>query len=213
MALTLYLLSHGQTVASASHLFCGARSDIALTTDGVAMAEAFAAAYKGVPWAGVYCSPQQRARATAAPLAAARGIEPEISEDLREIDYGAWEGLTVEEADRRFHDQYVAWTADPAWNPPTDGETAVALGARVTRFVETVKRSHADGDVLLVSHKATIRVLLCTLLGIDVGRFRSRLDCPTASVSVVEFATHGPLLKVLADRSHLGMRLRELPGT
>jgi len=213
MALTLYLLRHGQTVASANHLFCGARTDIALTPDGVAMAEAFAAAYRDVGWAGVYCSPQQRARATAAPLAAAIGISPEICDDLREIDYGAWEGLSVEETDRRFHDQYVAWTADPAWNPPTGGETAMALGARVTRVVETVKQTHSDGDVLIVSHKATLRVLLCTLLGIDVGRFRSRLDCPTASVSVVEFATHGPLLKVLADRSHLGMRLRELPGT
>src|SRR5437868_6927866 len=163
MPLTLYLLRHGQTEASANHLFCGARSEIALTADGVAMAEAFAGAYRDVRWAGVYCSPQQRARAPAAPLARLRGIEPVIDDDLREIDYGAWDGLSVEEADRRFHDQYVAWTADPAWNPPTGGETAVALGARVTRCVEEIKRRHATGDVLLVSHKATIRVLLCTL--------------------------------------------------
>jgi probable phosphoglycerate mutase len=213
MTLTLSLLRHGQTQASQGHLFCGARNEVELTADGVAMAEAFAAAYRDVRWSGIYCSPQGRARATAAPLAAATGITPEITDDLREIDYGAWEGLTVEETDRRYHDDYVAWTADPAWNPPTGGETAVALAARVARVVEAVKRKHPAGDVLLVSHKATLRVLLCALLGIDVGRFRYRLDCPTASLSVVEFAPHGPLLKVLADRSHLGMRLRELPGT
>ena len=213
MSLTLYLLRHGQTEASKGHLFCGAHSEVQLTTDGIAMAEAFAAAYRDVPWAGVYCSPQRRARLTAAPLCAAAGIEPRICDELREIDYGAWEGLSTEETDRLFHDEYVAWGADPAWNPPTGGETAMALAARVSHLVETIKQEHANGDVLLVSHKATIRVLLCSLLGIDVGRFRSRLDYPTGSVSVVEFAAHGPLLRVFADRSHLGVRLRELPGT
>lgn len=213
MALTLYLLRHGQTESSERHLFCGARTEVELTPDGAAMAEAFAAAYRDRGFDGVYCSPQRRARSTAAPLARALGREPEVLDDLREIDYGAWEGLTVEETDRRFHDAYVAWGADPAWNPPTGGETAIALGTRALRAVETVRRRHAGGEVLLVSHKATIRVLLCALLGIDVGRFRSRIDCPTASVSVVEFATHGPLVRVLADRSHLGTRLRELPGT
>jgi probable phosphoglycerate mutase len=66
---------------------------------------------------------------------------------------------------------------------------------------------------LLVSHKATIRIILCELLGIDVGRFRYRLDCPVGSVSVVEFAAQGPFLHSLADRSHLTEALRTLPGT
>jgi broad specificity phosphatase PhoE len=72
--------------------------------------------------------------------------------------------------------------------------------------------SFENGSVLVVSHKATIRILLCALLGIDLGRFRYRLGCPVGSVSVVEFAPQGPLLHTLADRTHLRETLRHLPG-
>ena len=65
----------------------------------------------------------------------------------------------------------------------------------------------------MVSHKATIRIILCSLLGIDVGRFRYRLVCPVGSVSNVEFTPDGPMLKALADRSHLTEGLRSLRGT
>jgi broad specificity phosphatase PhoE len=55
--------------------------------------------------------------------------------------------------------------------------------------------------------------MVCSLLGIDVGRFRYRFGCPVGSVSIIEFGTHGPLLQALADRLHLDERLRTLPGT
>ena len=58
------------------------------------------------------------------------------------------------------------------------------------------------GNILLVSNKATIRIILRSLLGID-GLFRYRLACPVGSVSMVEFTSSGPMLKALADRSHL----------
>ena len=73
--------------------------------------------------------------------------------------------------------------------------------------------THEDGNVLVVSHKASIRVALCALLGVDVGRFRYRFGCPVGSVSIVEFGAHGPLAEAVADRSHLDARLRALEGT
>jgi probable phosphoglycerate mutase len=79
--------------------------------------------------------------------------------------------------------------------------------------IDRIKQRFSDGNVLVVSHKATIRIMLCELLGIDVGRFRYRLGCPVSSVSVVEFTKDGPLLHSLGDRSHLNERLRSLPGT
>jgi probable phosphoglycerate mutase len=103
--------------------------------------------------------------------------------------------------------------ADPAWHAPTGGELAVVIARRALEVVEEITRDFADGNVLLVSHKATIRIMLCALLGIDVGRFRYRLLCPVGSVSVVEMTREGPLLRALAERSHLDERLRSLPGT
>ena len=87
------------------------------------------------------------------------------------------------------------------------------IARRGSRVIEEVKQRYRTGNVLIVSHKATIWIVLCGLLGIDVGRFRYRLACPVGSVSVVEFGGQGPLLKVLADRTHLDERLRRLPGT
>jgi probable phosphoglycerate mutase len=76
-----------------------------------------------------------------------------------------------------------------------------------------IREKYADGNILVVSHKATIRIILCTFLGIDLGRYRDRLNVLTGSVSVVRFTDYGPLLEKLGDRSHLDQRLIELPGT
>jgi probable phosphoglycerate mutase len=90
---------------------------------------------------------------------------------------------------------------------------AVTIASRALQVIEEIKQNYTSGNVLVVSHKATIRIILCSVLGIDVGRFRFRLGCPVASVSIVEFSSHGPLLKVLANHSHLNEQLRNLPGT
>lgn len=213
MTLKLYLLRHGQTSLSRANMFCGGRLDPPLTPDGERMAESFADCFASAPWAAIYSSPLQRALATAAPLARVIGRTVEARDGLAEIDYGRWDGKSVDEVDREYHDEYERWTADPAWNPPTGGETAVALAQRVTHVFEGIRAAHPDGNVLVVSHKATIRVALCALLGVDVGRFRYRFGCPVGSVSIIEFGAHGPLAATVADRSHLSVELRGLEGT
>ena len=176
------------------------------------MASAFAAAYREIPWTAIYSSPLDRALSTAAPLARELNMAVDTRDELAEIDYGKWDGKTADEVSRDHHVEYERWTADPAWNPPTGGETAVALAQRMTRVIEEIDIAH-DGNVLVVSHKASIRVALCALLGVDVGRFRYRFGCPVGSVSIVEFGAHGPLAATVADRSHLDARLRGLEGT
>jgi broad specificity phosphatase PhoE len=217
LSLKLYLLRHGQTTFSRENAFCGSGLDPELTPEGAKMARAIADFYAGTSWQAVYSSPLRRAVATATPLCQTLGIQPQLRPDLKEIGYGAWEGQNVETVDRDFHDDYIRWTSDPAWNAPTggktEGETAVAIAQRTLRVVEEIKGRFKDGNILVVSHKATIRILLASLLGIDVGRFRFRLGCPVGSISVVEFGANGPLLHALADRTHLAEELRNLPGT
>jgi broad specificity phosphatase PhoE len=177
------------------------------------MAEAFADAYRPVRWTALLASPLARTMQTAAAISAASALPVESCDGLKEIAYGAWEGHSAAEIDRDFHDDYVRWTEDPAWNAPTGGERAVAIERRALDVVHDVVKRYRSGRILIVSHKATIRIALCSLLGIDVGRFRYRLGCPVASLSVVELGSHGPLLERLADRAHLDARLRDLPGT
>lgn len=213
MSLTLYLLRHGQTELSREDNFCGAGLDPELTEQGWEMAQAFTTAYSSTTWSAIYSSNLRRSVATAQLLSEALNKEMEVRADLREIAYGKWEGMTKEKVAQEYHDDYVSWLADPAWHAPTGGELAVMIARRGLRVIEEIKNQFADGNLLIVSHKATIRIILCSLLGIDVGRFRYRLVCPVGSVSVVEFTSHGPLLHTLADRSHLSAHLRSLPGT
>jgi len=211
--LTLFLLRHGQTSFSRANAFCGAALNPDLTEDGRQMAECFAKAYSSTKFEAIFTSPLKRTLETAHPICNVTGMSPQVRDGLKEIGYGKWEGKTVEEVDAEFHDDYIRWTADPAWYPPTEGEPAVSIAHRSLQVVEEIQKVYDNGNVLIISHKATIRILMCSLLGIDVGRFRYRLACPVASVSVIEFGKHGPLLKAMADRSHLDERLRNQPGT
>ena len=213
MSLTFYFLRHGQTEKSRDNVFCGSGLDPELTPEGSEMAKAFATAYKALPWTAIYSSPMRRTLATARPIAEAVGMNVETREELKEIAYGRWEGQTVETVNRNFHDDYLRWSVDPAWNAPTGGEPAIAIARRGLETVEEIGRRFEVGNVLIVSHKAVIRILLCSLLGIDVGRFRYRLSCPVASLSIVELTPQGHLLRSLADLSHLPERLCALPGT
>jgi len=213
MSLTLYLLRHGQTDLSREDSFCGSGLDPELTADGLEMAQAFAAANRAKPWRAIYSSSLRRAIASAQPLCEELAMSLQVRADLNEIGYGKWEGLTRETVEREYHDDYVSWLADPAWHAPTGGELAVMIARRGLQVVEEINQKFKDGNILVVSHKATIRIILCGLLGIDVGRFRYRLVCPVGSVSIVEFTSEGPLLHALADRSHLTETLKSLPGT
>lgn len=212
MSLTLYFLRHGQTELSRADVFCGSGLDPDLTNDGREMAEAFKNSYQSIEWSTIFTSTLRRTIATAGPLTSALRIIPQAQPGLNEIAYGDWEGLSKEVVDRKFHQDYVNWLADPAQHAPTGGELAVEVEQRATQVLEEIRQKYS-GNVLIVSHKATIRIMLCSLLGIDVGRFRYRLVCPVGSVSAVEFTANGPLLKMFADLAHLSERLRWLPGT
>lgn len=211
MSLTLYFLRHGETTASREGGYCGTL-DVQLTPEGEQMAVDFAASYKSLPWTAVFASPMGRTQATAKPLCEAVGIDMQLRDGLKEIAYGKWEGKSPEEVDRDFHDEYIRWLNDPGWNSPTDGEKGVDIARRSFSVIEEIEKNHPTGNVLVVSHKATIRIMLCLLLGIDVGRFRDRIGMPVASISIVEYGQRGPLLRVLGDRSHLREELRQRHG-
>ena len=212
MGLTIYLLRHGETTASLGGVFTG-NLDVDLTLEGQQMAQDFAAAYKSLPWAAVYCSPLRRAVLTAQPFCDAVGLPMELRDGLREISFGDWEGHTADEVNRLFHDEYVSYLADAGWNHPSGGERGVDVARRGTLVMQEIEQAHKHGNVLVVSHKATLRIMLCALLGIDIGNYRDRLDWQVASLGVVEMTAQGPMLTSFGDRSHVRPELLGRPGT
>ena len=212
MSLTLYFLRHGETAYSKTGAYCG-EVDAELTPDGVRMAKAFAEVYRLVPWTAAYVSPMKRTIATAQPLCDALGFKMELRPGLEEMRYGKWEDKTVEFVKEHYWDDYIHWLAEPAWNPPTGGETSVEIASRASLVITEIQQRYPTGNVLVVSHKATIRIVLCDLLGIDLGRYRDRIDIPAGSVTVVKFDLHGPLLQELGNRAYMSEDLRSRPGT
>lgn len=212
MSLNLYLLRHGETQSSASGGFCGS-IDPDLTPEGHLMAEDFAKAYGSHAFKSVFVSPMQRARHTANPLCKSLGLEMQLRPGLCEVSFGEWEGKTTDEVKREFAHDFLRWTNDAGWNRPTGGERGIDVARRALSVLDEIQACQHDGDVLIVSHKATIRILICALLGIDIGGYRDRIGIPVCSLSIIQFNDHGPRLDRLGDRSHLRPELVARVGT
>jgi len=177
------------------------------------MAEALADAFAAEPWEAIYASPLLRARQTAAPLAQRLGVSVGIEDGLREIAYGSWDGRLEAEVEQMEGDAFRAWSENPGWIAPPGGETAWQIAARALPVVEALRERHPNGRVLAATHKATIRILACVLVGVDVGLFRKRFAQDVGAATIFEFHAGGPLLKALNDVSHLPPELRHGEGT
>lgn len=200
--LTLHMVRHGNTAQSTEGIFSG-DLDPPLLDSGQAQAERIARAAKKLGVSAIYCSPKLRTRMTVEPVARACALVPIIDEGLREISYGTWEGRSEEEIRRDDPEAFAAWRTDPALVSPPGGETAFAIAARALPVVLRARREHPKGHVMLISHKATVRVIVCALLGMPLGRFRSHVACPTASITSFEFGDCGPMLTQIGDVHHL----------
>ncbi len=212
MSLTLYLIRHGETPYSQTGGYCGSL-DPDLTPEGALMAQEIAKAYKTTKWEAAYVSPMRRTIQPAKPLCDAVGIDMELRDGLKEIAYGEWEGKSNEEVKENYHDVYIRWMTEPAWNAPPGGETSLEISSRSSKVIAEITSKHKSGNVLIVSHKATIRIMLCEFLGIDLGRYRDRISALAGSVSVVHFGEYGPRLDLLNDRSYMSDSLRNRPGS
>jgi alpha-ribazole phosphatase len=210
--MNLYMVRHGQTAASRENRFSGS-SDPPLTIVGEAMAEAFARAYAALTWDSIYASPMLRTRQTADVLFRLTGVQIQLEDGLREMDYGEWEGLRQADVKQRWPEAFEYWADDVASRGTPGGETAFQVAARAMRVVEAIRTRHQSGNVLIVSHKATLRVITCALLGLDVRLFRERIAQPVGAVTMFALTGTTALLTVLGDRAHLSEELRNQEGT
>lgn len=181
----VYLVRHGATVLSAEDRFAGS-TDVELSQAGITQVECLGQRLASEPIVRVYTSPMLRTIATATAIARPHALTPAVDPDLREIDHGQWEGLTRTEVAERFPEQAAAWDTDPFTFAPTGGETGVAVMARALPALRRMLEANAGGTIVVVSHKATIRLLLCALLGIDARGYRERLDQSPACLNALD---------------------------
>ena len=182
---TLILARHGETDWNRENRFQG-HADPPLNALGRQQSGELAEALAGDEIVRVYTSPLRRARETAEIVAARLTLEVEPVEGLREIDVGAWSGLTRTEVEQRFPQAYARWV-DRAPHGFEDGETYDELAARVIPALRKLAERHPSDAVLVVTHGGPSRVMQAHAAGIDYAEARRR-ETVLANCAVCRFA-------------------------
>jgi broad specificity phosphatase PhoE/ribonuclease HI len=197
----LVLVRHGSTVHSADKRFSGL-NDLPLDEAGQAQAAALAARAPSWRADAVVSSPLLRARQTADTLAAALGVATDVNDDIAEVDFGAWEGLTFAEAQRDYPSELSEWLVSPEAAPPK-GESFATAARRIRRGRDAIIAAHPGNTVLVITHVTPIKTLIRLALDAPpVSLFRIHLD--TASVSIIDYHADGnSSLRLVNDTGHL----------
>ncbi len=201
-ATRVFLVRHGSTVLSAEDRFAG-ETDVALSDAGREQLRKLSQRLAGEPIAAFYASPLGRTMETARILAAPHGKPVTADARLREISHGHWEGKTRAAVEREYPKEYARWEGDPFSFSPPGGETGLAVTARALPALLEIVSAHPDEYVLVASHKATLRLLIGSLLGFDLRRYRDHLDQSPACLNVLDFkdVSHARL-SLFNDTSH-----------
>lgn len=182
----IYLIRHGATELSAEDRFAGG-TDVDLSDEGRRQAERLGLRLADDHITAVYCSPLKRTVETASFVARPHNLSPIPREALREIHHGRWETLRRAEVEALYPDEYAAWETDPFTFAPEGGESGLSVMARSLPVIRQIVVDHAGENVAVVSHKATIRLLISSLLGFDARGYRDRLDQSPACLNILDF--------------------------
>lgn len=204
---TLILVRHSTTAASAAARNLGQRSDPPLTGAGRELAArlgtTLAHELGELPHDAIrICSsPALRCRQTADAIVGAIGPanQPiELMADVLEMDYGAWEGLTVDECRARDPQLRAAWEADPYRTACPQGESGSQVAHRAFAALEPVEAWLAEDRsrvAVVVAHNHVLRLRLCALFGWPMREYRRRLITDPAGYSLVGFGPDPPVIR------------------
>jgi probable phosphoglycerate mutase len=178
------------------------RSDLPLDDTGLAQARAVARRLAQESLSGLYASPLLRTRQTAAPLAEAVGLAVQPHEGLLDIDYGRFQGLTHFEAASVHPDEYATWRTRPSRVCFPGGESLVTVQTRLLTLLTELCSRHPGQSVALVGHQIVNKVLVCTLLGLDLDQIW-RIQQDTCSLDVFHYAGNAWRTLLVNDHCHL----------
>lgn len=196
-----FLVRHGQTGWNKEARFRG-RVDIELDERGVKQAEATAERLAGCEATAVFSSPLRRAVMTAEPVARRLGLEVAPLEGINDMDFGSWEGRSVDEVRERDGELFEQWRLRPDVIRIPEGETLDEVRDRAAAALDELGGRYENDTVVLVTHRVVCKVLLCYLLGLDNSHFW-RIAQDTAAVNCFYMDGGRSTVSLVNDTCHL----------
>lgn len=163
----LWLIRHPETEQSARGV-CYGSLDVPLSPAGMRQAEEIAQALASERFDAIYSSPKQRCMEVANKIASGRGCLVQSFDALRELHFGAFEGLSYGEIARRYPERYHDWMGRPTETQFPDGECFSQLSARVMNITHTLLRQHEGGSIVFITHGGPIRIIVADALGLPI---------------------------------------------
>lgn len=198
---TITLVRHGETVGDSRVRLYGG-TDIALSDLGRSQMRRVAARLAADPFSAAWTSPLARASESARIVLDGRPVPLSVAEGLREIHFGVWEGLTLEEARAQHPDVWVRWGRDGDAFAFPGGDQRAAFRARVAAAVRATVLE-TPGDVVAILHKGVIKVALATILGISATEAHA-MPVHLGSIHRLRRSAGGWTLVVANEVAHLG---------
>lgn len=201
MANTFYIVRHGQTNWNILGKTQGhGNSD--LTEQGIVQARELAEDITKYPIDYIYSSDLGRAIQTAKILGEKLNLEVQKTEGLREMGFGVWEGLLIDEIKKDYSDIYDIWRNDPHLVNIPKGETLQVIKERVDNFIEEINKKHENKHIIFVTHSITLRVMLLSFLGSGMENIY-RIKQDNTALNIVEYRDYGPVVIKMNDTSHI----------
>lgn len=199
----LYLIRHGETDWNVEKR-CQGFSDSPLNETGRSQAEATARHLSDKKIEAIYSSSLSRAYDMACTIAKYHEVQVQASDELRELNQGEFEGLTLTELFENHGEFLQQWFRDPADARIPGGESMRELQERAWSALEEITQKHDDGNVVVVCHNLCNMTLLCRIMKLDLADFR-RIQQDVAAINVVEFGGRWPhpVVLHLNDTCHL----------
>jgi probable phosphoglycerate mutase len=205
----LCLVRHGETAWNAEGRVQG-QTDVPLSATGRAQARAVGAALAGERFAALYASDLERVRQTAAPAAAALGLEVRLDARLRERHYGRFETLTYEEARARLPEDFARFKAKELDYDFGSGESLARFNARALECLAEIAARHAGAAVLVFTHGGVLEMAYRHALGRGLQSARD-FEIPNAALNRLEIGPAGWRVLAWAEVAHLERALDDLP--
>jgi len=197
----MFLVRHGRTVWNKEQIFRGTY-DIPLDEVGKQEARLVGEWLQQEEIEAVYSSPLSRARETAKAIALLHGLEVTVVDELTDLDFGQWQGMSLREVRNQYPDPYRTWDEEPHRLVFPGGEGLDAVRSRVLEATSHIVASHPEGTVVLVSHRVVLKVLICALLGLDNSHFW-HIGQDTAAINRFDFKNGRWIVSLLNDICHL----------